>query len=168
MELMSSVWVLKMWVWTGSGFGFGLTMVVFWFGGHGGSSLDLWFWYGIEVISETQRMGFGVGMIWFLFSFAAIFALPMGYGFGGFLDFILSSMVAGVMNLGFFFFFLFDCGYELKGCVWLFELVVGLKVFRHGVCWVAGDEGFLACGAWGMLQVILEFLNRYYKKINIL
>ena len=50
------------WIWV-SEFGFGLTMVVFWFGGHGGLSLDLWFWYGIEVISGTQRMGFGVGMI---------------------------------------------------------------------------------------------------------
>ena len=67
MELMSWVWVLKMWVSKGSGFGFqslglsshgGLC-----FGGHGGLSLDLWFWYGIEVISGTQRMGFGVGMI---------------------------------------------------------------------------------------------------------
>uniref|UniRef100_A0A2N9GUK8 Uncharacterized protein n=1 Tax=Fagus sylvatica TaxID=28930 RepID=A0A2N9GUK8_FAGSY len=48
------------WIWV-SEFGFGLTMVVFWFGGHDGLSLDLWFWYGIEVISGTQRMGFGVG-----------------------------------------------------------------------------------------------------------
>ena len=27
------------------------------------------------------------------------------------------------------------------------------------MCWVAGDEGFLVCGAWGVLQVILELLE---------
>ena len=108
---------------------------VFCFGGHGGLSLDLWFWYGIEVISGTQRMGFGVGMIWFLFSFAAKFVLPMGYGFEGFLRFYFELYGGRSNEFGFFFFYLivdinwrFVLDYLNLWWVWRFSY------FEHGVC----------------------------------
>jgi hypothetical protein len=123
-------------------FFFFLIFFNFWVWNGDGGFEDLW-WLGTEdAWIAGLRFGFGVASVnrelcsglsamgWWL----PTWWLRFWYGICGF-GLSLVAMVF-VMNFGFF---LFDCGYGLKVCDWLFELVVGLKVFwlwAWGVRWI--------------------------------
>ena len=142
MEFISWVWVLKMWVLMGNGFGFQSLG----FGGHG----RIWFFGSVAMVDWACICGFDMGFVvldWARWPWvfcckvcSAKFICELYGGWGN--------------EFRVFFIWLWVWIEGLCLIIWICGGFEGFPTLGMGcaVCWVAGDEGFLACVAWGVLD----------------